>query len=1244
MTRTALALALGVGLMTAAVTTVASAGQRSPESVLATIDDTRTTLTVEDGAAAGHILVALPPGASDCDVRVTGGAGEATVGGVMRLRGLPVASIVTRDLSAGAVLDVSHDGSWAAKAGDSVRAFSRGFDGALAGLLSGLPTVAASAGDGAYLVITTPEYADACAPLLAWKQEKGFPVRLATTTETGTDNAGIRTWLREAYATWTVPPEYVLIVGDVEDIPSWSLSENVTDHPYTLMDEDDWLPDLMLGRLPVESVYEATTVINKTVGYEKTPYRVDEGWLTRQLMVAGNYGSDTPVSTVTWVGEQLEDLGFDAATHVSFPPLFNGVFPITQSLEEGVSMVVYRGWAYGTAGWEPPHFTVADIPKVANGAMTPVVMSFVCLNGNFADDDPCFGEVFLRQGTPTEPRGAVAFIGNGEHWSHTRYNDAMAISYFENIASPGITDLGRLVLAGKLRFMDYFPHEMSFAEHGEESVEFYLHIYNLLGDPELNFWRGETADLTVSHDATCAPEATRFDVTVTEADGTTPLVDARVGIVQDGVLIGAVFSGDDGVAHVPLVGLADTAPVTVTVTHSDRFPYQADVTVVQPAAHLVVSGLTWINNLGNDDQVINPAEVINVFPEVTNTGTSAATGITMTLSMEAPANVQLGTITLPDIPADGIYQATGDEFFRFGLLTQVSDGTELHLFFDAVHAAGTDHSEEMLTVGGPTITVAGLAVGGDGFLRQGQDNEITLSVTNNGGLPLVNPHAHLNLVTLGVGTLVTEDVTLADVAPGATVTADAAFVLNLDGDVPTGRGVVLHFVISDDGEWYQASLNRELIVGDVDAGAPIGPDAYGYYAIDSADIDYPASVPEYRWTHLDPALGGDGVEIVFATDNAFVQTDLPFAFQYYGQTHTGQIRVSENGWISFDNSDELEFYNWPLPNTHGNHSVIAPFWDNFDPTLEGTGGVFTYYDAAAGTFTVEWSRMVHYLSALEDADPPIDDIQTFQVVLFDPAVHVTATGDGEILFLYRQVVNADHLRQFATVGQENASETDGLELTYAGIYAPGMAPIGPGLAVKLTTDAPVYSPYAVKSFALARVGADVELTWHVDNARPLTGWSVVRVDAEGETDLGDGPLPADARDFLDPDAPADAVYRLYSLHPYGHRNLAGSADLATATGSEGLVRFVLHPAQPNPTRGDAHIAFTLGNGGPATLRVYDVAGRLVRTLLDDERPAGPTSLTWDGRDHRGQEAAAGVYFMRLESAGDARTQKLLLVR
>ena len=1248
MRKTTIALALGVGLFTAAAAAAAPADQRVSDAVRVQVDDTRTEVIVAGEASSRHLLVALPPGATTCDARISAGGGVITGSRVAYLRGLPVASVTATGLDADAVVTIDHDGRWSGGDVSAARAHARGFDAALGGQLAGLPAGAKSTADGVYLVVTTPEYVDACAPLLAWKRAKGLDVRLATTDETGAGNGAIQTWLREAYATWEVPPEYLLIVGDVDDIPAWSFSENVTDLPYAQMDADDWLPDLLIGRLPVETVYEAQAVINKTVAYEKTPYRDDEGWLTRQLMVAGNYGSDTPVSTVTWCGEQLETLGWEPAAQVSFPPLFNGVYPITSALETGVSMCVYRGWAYGTAGWEPPHFTVDDIPNVDNGEMLPVVMSFVCLNGDFSGDEACFGEAFLRRGTPTEPGGAVAFIGNGEHWSHTRYNDAMAISFFERIVDPAVTDLGALMLAGKLRFMDFFPHEMSFAEHGEESVEFYFHIYNLLGDPELNYWRGAPADLTVDHAATCSPDASRFVVTVTEADGTTPLAGARIGMTQDGVLVGSAFSGADGVSHVSLSGLGGTEPLVVTVTHSDRFAQQSVVPVSQPGSFLALTGLTWTSDapFGNGDQVVNASEVLTVHPEFTNTSTLASSAGTATLTLVGPANVQQATFALPAIGGGEVYQTSGAEFFTLELLSQADDGAELRLRVDAGHNGTFDASEWILTVGGPAISLEDVTVGGEGYLRQGQDGDVTLTVRNTGGLPLAGGHARLNLLTPGVGNVVTNQVDLPDVAPGATAEVVAPFVVAIDGDVPTGRGVSVEFVVSDTAESYQVELTAELVVGDIDPGAPVGPDAYGYHALDSADIDYPGQVPTYRWTHLNPAFGGIGVEVPFASDNAVVLVDLPFDFQYYGQVHTGQIRISENGWISFDTSDEFEFYNWPLPSSHGNHSVICPFWDNFDPTLPGTGGVFTYYDAGAGTFTVEWSNMIHYMSTVDDLDPPVDDMQTFQLVLHDQSSIDTPTDDGVIEFLYRQVVNNDHVRQYASVGLENADETDGLELSYAGLYAPGVAPIGPGLAVRLTTAVPVYDPYTVETFTAERSPSGVALAWSVDDERPLTGWTVKRSDINGDAVLTTEPLPPGTRDFLDTGAATEGevCYRLVSLHPYGHSTEAGAAIAESTTGSGGLVRFRLDPVQPNPARGDVHIGFSLPQGGPVTLRVYDVAGRLVRVLLDDERPSGPSSLTWDGRTADGQEAAAGVYFTRLESVGRVLTQKLMLVR
>lgn len=67
---------------------------------------------------------------------------------------------------------------------------------------------------------------------------------------------------------------------------------------------------------------------------------------------------------------------------------------------------------------------------------------------------------------------------------------------------------------------------------------------------------------------------------------------------------------------------------------------------------------------------------------------------------------------------------------------------------------------------------------------------------------------------------------------------------------------------------------------------------------------------------------------------------------------------------------------------------------------------------------------------------------------------------------------------------------------------------------------------------------------------------------------------------------------------------------------------------PNPFSPDTRIAFDLPLAGRAELRIYDVSGRLIRTLVDKKLPPGPHSVRWDGRDETRRKMASGVFFVR----------------
>jgi len=88
----------------------------------------------------------------------------------------------------------------------------------------------------------------------------------------------------------------------------------------------------------------------------------------------------------------------------------------------------------------------------------------------------------------------------------------------------------------------------------------------------------------------------------------------------------------------------------------------------------------------------------------------------------------------------------------------------------------------------------------------------------------------------------------------------------------------------------------------------------------------------------------------------------------------------------------------------------------------------------------------------------------------------------------------------------------------------------------------------------------------------------------------------------------------------------------------------LLPNYPNPFNPATTIPFTLPRAGQLELAVYDAAGRLVRTVLTDSRPAGTSSATWDGTDEHGRSVASGTYFARLRFENESLVQPLVLVR
>ncbi|MEO5616803.1 MAG: alpha amylase C-terminal domain-containing protein [Candidatus Eisenbacteria bacterium] len=87
----------------------------------------------------------------------------------------------------------------------------------------------------------------------------------------------------------------------------------------------------------------------------------------------------------------------------------------------------------------------------------------------------------------------------------------------------------------------------------------------------------------------------------------------------------------------------------------------------------------------------------------------------------------------------------------------------------------------------------------------------------------------------------------------------------------------------------------------------------------------------------------------------------------------------------------------------------------------------------------------------------------------------------------------------------------------------------------------------------------------------------------------------------------------------------------------------LAPPWPNPSRAGATLRWALPQRGNANLSVFDLTGRMVRTLANGEYAAGEHVARWDGRDDSGQASAPGLYFVRLASSQGVRSTRLVVM-
>lgn len=401
-----------------------------------------------------------------------------------------------------------------------------------------------------FLILTHPDFREAADALAKWKNEKGILTNVFNVNDgagSGPDTKEeIDEFIENRYRRGFVRPSYVLLLGDAEFIPPFYVNTSGSattgsDYPYALLSsDDDLLPDFALGRIPVDTLDQADTVVNKVIKYEKNPpfatsFYNNVGIASQfQCCRSGNpQGRDQRsfIETSELVRNELLNRGYgvDRIYTATFDGnggntprrFYNGtVLPadlaagsgfawdgdtddIVDAWNAGRFLFLHRdhGWE---DGWADPSFTSTNVDNdLTNGARLPVVFSVNCASGLFDNetangdygtdvDGVYFSERLLRK----SDGGAVGVLGDTRN-SPTWANSALTRGFFDAVWPNTVADfgdntshrrLGDILNHGKLYLATQIGVAGTTEAPSQGNFESEVYMWHVLGDPTLEMW------------------------------------------------------------------------------------------------------------------------------------------------------------------------------------------------------------------------------------------------------------------------------------------------------------------------------------------------------------------------------------------------------------------------------------------------------------------------------------------------------------------------------------------------------------------------------------------------------------------------------------------------------------------------------------------------------------------------------------------------------------------------------------
>lgn len=1105
--------------------------------------------------------------------------------------------------------------------------------------LTSYPQTDSRSDDYDLLIVTSATFASGFEDLVAFYAPRGIRAQVATTTDIyastpGQDNPEkIRNYIIQQYQDHGI--QHVTLGGDVEHVPyrgfychvqSSSVYEDdniPSDLYFSGLDgtwndngnnlwgeigEDDLLPEIGIGRFSVSNQTEFDALLHKTMQYQSNPVlgELDNPLLVGEWLYSNptTYGSDYLELLIGYQDENgYQTNGIPEDQNIEKLYESEGSWSastLMNTMNQGTSFIHHVGHANSNYTMK---FYNSDI---TNSNFAPLdgtthnyalIFSHGCICGAF-DDNDCIAEKMI-----TIEKMAVAVYMNSRYgWFNEGQTEGPAAHLNRELVDAFYDKKeSQLGMAYTMARIETAPWVTAPGQWEEGALRWNFYDCNLLGDACVRFWSDEPTEITATYQETLPLGVPSVSISIS---GSGVIEGLSCHFIKDGMSYG--LAKTDATGHAEIVfdeAITELGEASIYVSGYNTQLHEYPVMIVPNQGAYVVYASSEINDVnGNNNGQADYTESILLSTELENVGTVQADNVVATLSSQDEyVTITDNNETYGNIP--GETSMTIADAFAFDIAGNVPDQ---HAIAFTVEATGQDtwSSGFAIIANAPALAMGNYyfddaSGNNNGMLDPGETANMVVTGLNNGHAGAYDVTAMLSssdpYITVNTGSA--QD--LGDLMAGGS--SNVTFSVTADGDVPAGYTATLNILFE---AMYGISVMHDINLNFSDYCFPSAScsfgDGFSGFMLESIN-------------NMNNGCSGDN-----GVDGYGDFTDMSTSLEP-GETYTVSWESGYDDqyaclWIDLNSNKEFE----------DSERLITDF------NLLNSGQVYTT------TFTIPESvnggikRLrirAQWLESSSDAcaDWSYGETEDYTVDLGEGVLSVNLACDPE------QVCEGGSAQLYAYCNGGSGN--------YTYLWSPATGLNDPTIYNPVATPESTTMYTCEVNDGVSVISGTMEL---VVNPKPETPF----INLDGETlysDAAEGNQWYDSQGAI-PGATGQSytcqwedVYHVIVTNEFGCESDPSNSIHVVVSGINDIDASQNLAVYPNPFTEKVYLAFTLPQGMPYTLALYNSLGQEMQTVSKNQSATGQKEVI----EISASSLEKGIYFCKLITTDKVLIHKMI---